>query len=188
MRAAGSRCCRKPDVIGRHQHFLRREFVVEGESTSGPTERPFARGERERADFRYCPRRCDERFWQPNVLGLRHVDSGLAMHVLVEQHQTEKDGPFVGWVARDTQRALLIASDPVVLEPADVAGFPARRVELRRIGNRQRTAERGGIGVEQCQRACASVAKRGGEKLASATASGVGMCGVSADHGCDGVR
>ena len=86
----------------------------------------------------------------------------------------------------DAEVTLPIARNPVVLKPADVADFPDRRIELGGVGHGQRFAERGDVGVEQGERARATVLQRGGQIGATALAcanGGVKIPGKGIGHG-----
>jgi hypothetical protein len=88
-------------------------------------------------------------------------------------------GAGVVRVAADAEMALATARDPEVVEPGDVADFPAWRVQLRRAGYQQLRSEPRDIGVEQPQRAPSRVDQRGGQSrgIAFAGAAGKGKVG-----------
>ena len=86
--------------------------------------------------------------------------------------------PGMVGVAGDAAVALAIARDPVVLEPADMACFPARRIELRGVRYLQFVAQCGDIGVEQAQGAGAARLQGGSENVAPTPAGGIGRGGI----------
>ena len=85
-------------------------------------------------------------------------------------------------VGKEAKAALLAAGDPIILKPADMAGFPERRIELCRVRHRQDFAEVGDVGIERGQRAPATVVQCLGKKGAPAAAGGDGG---AAFHGRD---
>ena len=85
-------------------------------------------------------------------------------------------------IATDAQRTLPVAGNPKILKPADMPGFPERRIELQGIRHGQRLAESGDVGIEQRQGAGSAVAQGGGEKVAPSGAGGGCWAG---DHAMD---
>ena len=86
--------------------------------------------------------------------------------------------PFVLGIGLDAKVALVAAGNPVILKPADMAGFPERRIELCRVWYGQCFAEAGDVGIEQRQRAPATVAQCLGKRGAAAAAGGDGGAAV----------
>jgi len=88
-------------------------------------------------------------------------------------------GPVAVGIGREAQVALRIAREPEVVKPRDMSHFPQRRIELRRVGNGQRLAQPGDIGIEQLERALAGVLQGGSKRaaVAAATKTGNGIIG-----------
>ncbi|HRD90868.1 MAG TPA: hypothetical protein PK752_21820 [Accumulibacter sp.] len=87
-------------------------------------------------------------------------------------------------VSSDAKGALAVARDPKILEPADVAGFPQGRSQLRREGNVQRRAQTVFKGGQQVQGALPDRLQRRDHLWRPARSRGIGR-GPSAEcrHG-----
>ncbi|MCU0812789.1 MAG: hypothetical protein MUC32_00190 [Burkholderiaceae bacterium] len=90
-------------------------------------------------------------------------------------------GPRHVGVGGDAARAFGVAREPVLLEPADMAQLPQRRIELGPPRHRERR-QRAPPGVEGRERVGAARAQRAGERGAAGAARSLGDGRIGIEH------